>query len=119
MGSNGDGTVFAKNAPASFYNDIDPLVAEELARENVTHNWIAGPGMINGAPWKDLPTMYVFCTRDLAILLPLQRCMVKDAVDAAGRGRLVTEEIDSGHCPFLSMPGEVVRVVNKAVCEFD
>jgi pimeloyl-ACP methyl ester carboxylesterase len=120
VGNNGDGTVFAKNAPASFYNDIDdPVVAGELAEENVTHNWVAGPGKINGAPWMDLPTMYVFCRRDLAILLPLQRCMVRDAVDAGGRARFVTEEIDSGHCPFLSMPGEMVRVVNKAVEEFD
>ena len=87
-GNNGDETVFAKNAPASFYNDIDdPLVAGELARQNVTHNWVARPRKINRAPWKDLPTMYVFCTRDLAILLPFQRCMVQDALDVVGNGR--------------------------------
>ncbi|OKO99342.1 hypothetical protein PENSUB_8729 [Penicillium subrubescens] len=59
VGSNGDGTIFARNAPASFYNDIDdPVVAGELAKENVTHNWVAGPGKINGAPWMDLPTIF-------------------------------------------------------------
>ncbi|KAJ5439647.1 alpha/beta-hydrolase [Penicillium daleae] len=115
LGNNGDGTVFAKNAPSSFYNDIDPVVAWELAKENVTHNWFAASGKITRAPWKDIPTLYVFCLRDLAIMVPLQRSMVQDAVDAGGDARFVTEEIDSGHCPFVSRPEEVVRVVEKAL----
>ena len=118
LGSNEDGTFFAKNAPASFYNDIDPLEVQELAKANVTHNLFAASGAITCAPWKDLSTMYVFCTQDLAIMLPLQRSMVQDAVDAGGKGGFVTEEIDSGHCPFLSKPEEVIRVVNKALGGF-
>jgi hypothetical protein len=45
--------------------------------------------------------------------------MVQDAVDGGGRGRFVTEEIDSRRCPFLSRLEEVVRVVNKAVRVFE
>lgn len=119
LGNNEDGTFFAKNAPASFYNDIDPVEAHELAKANVTHNLFAVSGAITHAPWKDLSTMYVFCSRDLAIMLPLQRSMVQDAVDAGGKSGLVTEEIDSGHCPFLSMPEEVIRVVNTALSGFE
>jgi pimeloyl-ACP methyl ester carboxylesterase len=113
LGSNNDGTVFAKNAAASFYNDIEPTRAEELARSNVTHNWAAAEGSGTSAPWKDLPTTYIHCTRDLALMLPLQQSMVRDAVIAAGSAKLETVSIDSGHCPFLSKPTELVQIVRE------
>ncbi|KAJ5825734.1 alpha/beta-hydrolase [Penicillium riverlandense] len=111
LGNNGDGTVFAKNAPESFYNDLEPETAEEFARGNVTHNWGAALGPMKGAPWKDLPTTYVHCTQDMAIMHPLQQSMVQDAVNAGGK--LIVETIDAGHCPFLSQPEEIVRIVSQ------
>lgn len=113
LGNNGDGTVYAKNAPESFYNDIESTEAEDLATRNVTHNWLAASGQISGAPWKDLPTTYIHCAQDLAIMLPLQQSMVQDAVNAGGK--LITKTIDSGHCPFLSQPEAVLRIVEDAV----
>ncbi|PYI05891.1 alpha/beta-hydrolase [Aspergillus sclerotiicarbonarius CBS 121057] len=115
LGNNGDGTVFAKNAPASFYNDIEPARAEELAKENVTHNWAAAAGAVTNAPWKDLPTLYIHSTLDLAIKLPLQKSMVQDAVNAGAK--MTTETVNSGHCPFLSQPEELVRIVLKVARE--
>lgn len=115
LGRNEDGTVFAKNAAESFYNDIDPATAGRLAMDNVTHNWNAASGTVSGAPWKDLPTTYIHCLRDLAIMLPLQKSMVEDAVNAGGAAEFLTEVVDSGHCPFLSRPDELVEVVKKAV----
>ncbi|RAK99751.1 alpha/beta hydrolase [Aspergillus ibericus CBS 121593] len=115
LGNNGDGTVFATNAPASFYNDIEPARAEDLAKDNVTHNWAAASGAVTGAPWKDLPTLYIHATQDLAIKLPLQKSMVQDAVNAGGK--IVTETVDSGHCPFLSKPEELFWIVQKAASE--
>lgn len=113
LGNNGDGTVFAKNAPESFYNDLEPKTAEEFAEGNVTHNWSAALGPMAGAPWKDLPTTYVHCSQDMAIMHPLQQSMVQDAVNAGGK--LILETIDAGHCPFLSQPEEIVRIVESSV----
>ncbi|KAJ5100081.1 alpha/beta-hydrolase [Penicillium argentinense] len=113
LGNNGDGTVFAKNAPESFYNDIELTEAEELAKGNVTHNWLAASAEISGAPWKDLHTTYIHCAQDLAIMLPLQQSMVQDAVNAGGR--LTIKTIDSGHCPFLSQPETVIGIVNEVM----
>jgi pimeloyl-ACP methyl ester carboxylesterase len=115
LGSNGDGTVFAKNAAEAFFNDIDSATAEELAKGNVTHNWPAVSEKVTGAPWKDLPTTYVHCTRDLAIMLPLQKSMVQEAINAGGAPEFVTEIIDSGHCPFLSKPDELISIVKALV----
>ncbi|KAL4783633.1 alpha/beta-hydrolase [Aspergillus varians] len=113
LGNHGDGTVFAKNAPESFYNDIERARGEELARANVTHNWAAAAGGVTAAPWMDLPTVYVHSTRDLAIMLPLQESMVLDAVNAGGRVR--TETLEAGHCAFLSRPDELVGVLQRAI----
>ena len=85
LGDNGDGTVFAKNASESFYNDVESKEAEGFAMMNVTHNILAASGEISEAPWKDLPTTYIPCSRDLAIMLPLQQSMVQDAVNAGGK----------------------------------
>jgi hypothetical protein len=96
--------VYAKNAPESFYNDIneaDPARAKGLAEANVTHNWLRATGTVTAAPWKDLPIMYVHMTKGLAIMLPLQQSMMKDIVDAAGSRGLEIETIESAHCPFL------------------
>ena len=115
MGFNEDGTAYAKNAPASFYNDVQPHSrAEELAKQNVTHNWSAVGGSVEGVPWMDLPTTYVHCEKDQAILVGLQRSMVEDAREALdGKGSLTTETLDAGHCPFLSVPDEVIKLVTK------
>ncbi|KAJ6004916.1 hypothetical protein N7540_012715 [Penicillium herquei] len=117
LGTHGNGVMFPKNAADSFYNDIDRAEAEELSKGNVTHNWMAATGKLTHAPWMDLPMIYVFCSRDLAILLPLQQAMVQEAVDFTSGGGvgIVTEIIDSGHCPFLSRPEEVQRVIEMAV----
>ena len=113
LGQNDDGTVFAKNAPDSFYNDIERSRAEELATHNVTHNWLAVSGKVLAAPWKDLPTTYIHCERDLAIELPLQKDMVKDAIAAAGSAKLETVSLDTGHCPFLSNPEALMQIVKS------
>ncbi|KAL8831341.1 MAG: hypothetical protein Q9170_005334 [Blastenia crenularia] len=119
VGFNEDSTAYAKNAPASFYSDVQPRSrAEELAKHNVTHNWTAVGGSVEGVPWMDLPTTYVHCEKDEAILVNLQRSMVEDAREAmGGKGSLTTETLDSGHCPFLSMPDEVVALVAKVAQE--
>ncbi len=117
VGFNEDGTAHAKNAVDSFYNNIEPRSrAEELARASVTHNWNVVSCKVECAPWLDLPTTYVFCERDQAILLDLQVKMVRDArevlvVDAARD--IETETLGTGHCPFLSMPEKVLGIVEK------
>ncbi|PLB44793.1 alpha/beta-hydrolase [Aspergillus steynii IBT 23096] len=113
LGNNNDGTVFAKNAPDSFYNDIEREKAECLARDNVTHNLAAAMGVMTHAPWKDIPCLYVHCAKDLAIRIGLQEGMVKDAMENGAR--LATTTIQAGHCPFLSRPEELIQIIESVV----
>ncbi|KAI9881247.1 MAG: hypothetical protein M1830_005533 [Pleopsidium flavum] len=125
VGFNSDNQAFVKNASDSFYNDIEPRSqAEELAEATVTHNWSAVGGKIEGAPWMNLPSTYVHCEQDQAILLDLQKSMVKDAMEAREIGGLETELLNSGHCPFLTAlhhsqwPRAVLRSLEFSIEDF-
>lgn len=54
---------------------------------------------------------YIVCTRDRAIDPVLQRVM------AARAGCLRIKELDSGHSPFLSRPGETAEMLHRLVTE--
>lgn len=113
---NEDGTAVVKNAADAFYNDVLPRsYAEELARDNFSHNIMVVGGDVEGVPWMDLESTYVVCEKDEALLVNLQRSMVKDAQEAGGKVGVVT--LESGHCPFLSQPDEVVRIVEKVTAK--
>ncbi|KAJ5728495.1 hypothetical protein N7493_004825 [Penicillium malachiteum] len=50
LGTHDDGVMFPKNGADSFFNDLDRAEAEELAKGNVTHNWMAATGKMTHAP---------------------------------------------------------------------
>jgi hypothetical protein len=109
-----DGTAYVKNSPDSFFDDVQPRShAEEIAKGDVTHNWSAVSAKVNSAPWMDLPSTYVHCEQDQAILLNLQKTMVKDAKVVGGGEGFSIETLDSSHCPFLSMPDRLLSIVEK------
>ncbi|KAH8703628.1 Alpha/beta hydrolase fold-1 [Talaromyces proteolyticus] len=111
---NDDGTAFAKNAPTSFYNDIESARAEELAQNNVTHNSGAVLTLtIRSAPWKSLPTTYIHCMRDKALVFPLQQILVEEALATSRSATFDRAFIDSGHCPFISRPNELLQIIKK------
>lgn len=107
---NEDGMALPKNGPEAFYHDIERARAEELSEKLVTHNFSAISNIITHTPWRVLPTLFVYCTKDVAISLDLQKTMVKDAVES-GATELTVCTVESSHSPFWSMPAEVVRIV--------
>ena len=113
MGINEDGTVQIKNTPDSFYNDVEPDHAKELSESNVTHNSSTMTYKVSHAPWKALPTTYIYCAKDMAFFFELQQAMVKDAMEN-GAADLGTVTCDTGHCAFLTAPAEVIRIVENA-----
>lgn len=54
-----------------------------------------------------IPRDYVICSQDLAIEPALQRIMIKRAPCEH------VYELNAGHCPFFSMPWDVVKLLNK------
>ena len=112
-----DQMAWVVNAKEAFYHDVDDEgMAEELEGELVTHNFrelsSEGAPVITKAPWKDVETSVVVCTRDRGIYLDLQEKMVRDARDNGGKGFKVFT-LESSHGPFWSMPGKVVEIIEE------
>ena len=113
LGANEDGTAWVKNAPDALYNDVEAGQAEELAKKNTTSNRAELASKASRTPWKDIPTTFVYTTKDVAINPGIQRIMVQEANGAGGVRPLDEEYCDSGHSPFLSVPSELVQIVEK------
>ncbi|KAL4762386.1 alpha/beta hydrolase [Aspergillus foveolatus] len=60
-------------------------------------------------PWHDIPSMYLFCDKDLGIPLAVQEAF------AERLGTPVTFHIDASHSPFLSQPGKVIEGIRLAL----
>lgn len=67
------------------------------------------------ASWKNIPTSYLLCEKDMAIPAAGQEAMT-DAVKATGAEIEVTR-IDAGHSPFLSKPDETVAWLRRVAGE--
>ena len=113
LGMNEDGSAWVKNPLEALYNDVEIERAEELAKKDVMYHWPEIRVKGTHAAWKDIPTTFVHCTQDASMSLGLQKDMVQNAIESGGSTDITTESCDSGHCPFISMPSEVIRIVEK------
>jgi pimeloyl-ACP methyl ester carboxylesterase len=87
---------------AIFYHDVPPdLAAEALARGRPQSEtpW-QEPWPL--AAWPDVPVRYLLCRNDRLWPAEWTRRVVRERLD------IVPDEIDSGHCPALSRPAELV-----------
>lgn len=62
-------------------------------------------------PWREMPSMYVFCEKDGAIPLVMQE------IFAQTLGSPVTFHVDASHSAFLSIPEKVIEGLEIALKE--
>lgn len=98
-----------------FYHDLEPEDAEYWISQLTTQSL---KGLFEGgeyayAGWQDVPVWYIGTVEDRGLPVIVQRMQVGMA---RGQGAMVHHtELRSSHSPFLSMPGEVVRILLDAV----
>jgi pimeloyl-ACP methyl ester carboxylesterase len=103
--SHDDGTssIDPDHAVAAFYALSPPDAARDaIGRLRPMH----GRSILSkckGAPWKQIPSTYIFCEQDQAIPVEGQRCMARSATGSIA--------LDTDHSPFLSKPYEVARIL--------
>ncbi|KAL2802452.1 alpha/beta-hydrolase [Aspergillus granulosus] len=99
-----------------FYNDLPP--ESEEVRTAVAalspQSYQAFGSEVTYEAWRDVPTTYLYCLRDQAIDIGVQRKFVEDIARGAG---IRTESVDAGHSPFYSAPEELVKVIKRAAGE--
>lgn len=69
--------------------------------------------------YKHIPSTYVFCEKDAAIVLEAQKAVVArvEAVEPVFGGGFKKVFLPSGHSPFLSMPDRIVEIIEIAIQE--
>jgi pimeloyl-ACP methyl ester carboxylesterase len=63
---------------------------------------------VASAPWRDIPSTYVICTRDMAIPVEWQRNRFAPRADEV-------VELDASHSPFFSQPSAVADLLAERV----
>lgn len=92
-----------EDAKAAFYGDAAPQDAEDATARLVLQTARSFCEPLTAAAWKTVPSTYVLTERDTALAPEFQEAM-------AARARR-THRLPSGHSPFLSMPGELAKVI--------
>ncbi|KAB5580097.1 Alpha/beta hydrolase fold-1 [Coniochaeta sp. 2T2.1] len=98
--------------PQIGFNDLPPEDRARWAKE-ATHT----SASLFSAPWGHepwangtIPCSYIFCSADNALLLAFQQGMVQQL---GLKPRTAT--LERGHCPFLSMPDEMLKALQSVV----
>jgi hypothetical protein len=80
----------------------------KLAPHSCATNFVGVPS----AAWRTIPSSYLICEDDRAILVFVQEAMVKACQD--GGAQMQVERIFCSHSPFLSQPDTTVEVLGRA-----
>lgn len=100
-----------------FYNDLPENEAKHWASLLGLHSWkTASDGVVEFEACAEISAHYLYCTLDRALELEVQRGIVTQAEARSGRV-FRTEELDSSHSPFLSMPGRTADFVRRSAGE--
>ena len=103
--------MYSRDPIRSLFNDFPPAEAEKHA-QNLSWQPAAYIESIHVSycTWKDIPSVYLCCTRDQVIPLEVQH-------QIAAMAGAETESCDAGHMVILSQPERVVEFVRKAAGE--
>ena len=94
----------------TFYNDVeDP---EKHVATLKPHSYRTFSSKLTYPAYKYVPSTYLFCEKDMALPIHVQRGMVENSgVDWK------TETLDASHSPFLSFPDEMAASIRRAAGE--
>ncbi|TLS25717.1 hypothetical protein PpBr36_07943 [Pyricularia pennisetigena] len=100
--------------PQVAFNDLDGPTQEQSCND-MTHTSIklfSSPASYE--PWSNgVRCGYVFCSQDNAVPLPLQERMASQLGPDA-----ITAMVNSGHCPFIGVPQELVGAIVSVYARF-
>lgn len=97
------------NPAEVFYNDLPADEQQRQIEKLETFSYQMYFQKTTWAPYKEVASSFVYCTKDNAIPLQVQQGMVK------GSGvEFLETTVEAGHSPFLSKVEEVVGAIERA-----
>ncbi|PYH89982.1 alpha/beta-hydrolase [Aspergillus ellipticus CBS 707.79] len=97
-----------------FYNAMPDIEVRNATDALKPHSYPAFHSPCTYAAWKDVPSTYLYCLKNAAIPLPVQKMMVEEWAQGYPIG---TESVDASHSPFYSVPDEVTAAIRRAAGE--
>jgi pimeloyl-ACP methyl ester carboxylesterase len=88
---------------AVFYHDVEPALAAEAISRGRPQAEAAGLEPWPLDAWPDVPTKYLLCRDDRFFPAEWMRGVVRERLG------ITPDEIEAGHCPALSRPGELAK----------
>lgn len=99
--------MYPKNPREKFYNDLDDETASKYLAAITHHAPETMRTPLTYEAYRDVPTNYIFCTRDAGFPLIAQQKIAA----IPGEGVVRTYSIDAGHFAMLSQPRAVADVI--------
>lgn len=100
-----------------FYNDLPKDEARHWASMLRPQYWAATrDGIVQFEACTEIPVHYLLCSKDQALSVEIQSTLVLQA-EKRSRKAFRTEELDSSHSPFLSMPEKTAGFVRRSAGE--
>ncbi|PYI21098.1 alpha/beta-hydrolase [Aspergillus violaceofuscus CBS 115571] len=97
-----------------FYNDCDEQRTASAVAALRPHSYQTFYSPCTYAAWKRVPCTYLYCLRDAAIPIAVQRMMVEGTAKGYG---FETETLDASHSPFYSQPEGLSAAIRRAAGE--
>ncbi|KAL3471507.1 alpha/beta-hydrolase [Aspergillus californicus] len=95
----------------TFYNDMNDRDAKVAAEALKPHSYQTFHSNITFAAWRHVPSTYLYCLKDEAIPLSIQKMMVQEVA----RGiKIYTDVVDASHSPFYTVPDHVAAAIEAA-----
>ena len=100
-----------------FYNDLSSSEAKHWVSLLRPQSWVAvTSGVVTSEACMEVPAHYLFCSKDQALAIEIQKGMVAGAEERSGKS-FRTEELECSHSPFLSMPEETAEFLRRSAGE--
>jgi hypothetical protein len=98
----------------TFYNDMADDASRRAVAQLRPHSYQTFHSKCTYAAWKVVPSTYLYCLKDAAVPISVQRSMVENTA----RGYPIrTETVDASHSPFFSVPDQVADAIRRVVVE--
>lgn len=99
------------SARSVFYHDVPSDLADEALTHERRQSDTPGTQPWPLPAWPEIPTRFVLCRNDRFFHARWLRPLVRDRLG------IDPDEIESGHCPALSRPGELATLLDRYVAE--
>ena len=99
-----------------FYNDMPPEEVKQAVDLLRPQSWLAYKEATTYAAYMDIPSAYLYCTRDQAFVPEGQKGLI-GAAKEAGAKFFHEETFDVSHSPFLSKTKETADYVRRVAGE--